>query len=284
MPNEGDQLLNAMLSGDMFSMKLQKVLNQMFVDDAKQKAQNDPREGLHASSILAPFTGVTRLCFREHVLNKFYLPIHDLLAPDTLRTFLVGWYLHLMWQRLFKQSGYAVEVEKTRIDEKWGVYHTPDVIARFPHLSGNHLYIIEIKTMNARSFEKAVELSDPRRSHEGAFKQAQLYMYLTNVPEAVILLHNKNTSEFVTFTIQLDKVFIQPYIDRLDILVQLYERYAQERRLPKRVCEHSDTPRAKRCPMRDVCWVANDAERQTCLRGTLVNPTQRNVSLTHEEE
>lgn len=272
---------------DVEATTVKKIIDEMFTQDVRIVEENNPYEGLHAGHMLAGFSGKWRLCYRQLVLNKYYLHIPIAMSVDRMRINKMGWYVHIMIQRLFKQSGRAIEVEVTRIDEKWGVFHTPDIIARFEELFEKQHVIIEIKSMNKESYLKAVTKFpfDARKAHEHAFKQAQLYMYLTNTKKAIFLAFCKDNSDHHEWIFDFDQEYIAPYVARLDNLLVFYEKFEQHqgKMLPQRVCENPDEPRAKSCPMRHVCWLKTYEERKPHLRIHEIKKDQKNSSLIHED-
>jgi hypothetical protein len=259
--------------------ELQKIGNKMFINWDSQKAH---RYGLHLTDITAPFRGKGQFCYRQHVLGQNYLPPESgsHLPSSTLAIFLEGWYVHMKWQKLFSLNGYAVEIEKTRLDPIYGIHHTPDIIAKFPELTGDELWIIEIKSMQHNSYEKAAEKDDPYKVHPGGYKQSQLYMYLTGIRRAALLLENKNTQKFRLKSFQYDPEFVAPYVHRMNILSQLQHEYTNNNRIPKRVCENKDTPRALTCPMRLACWSPRSEREKTRIP---IESIQVNASLMHGE-
>lgn len=282
--NDLEAEISAMISGRQTDVEIRKIINKMFVDNVKKQDETNPREGLHAGDILGGFTGKWRFCYRQHVLNKWYVIKHEAMALNQVRINLMGWYVHVMLQRLFKQSGHAIEVEQTRIDSKWGVYHTPDIVSVFPELDKDERYIVEIKSMNKRLFELAVEAPTAREGHEHAYKQAQLYMLLTNIKKALILIYCKDNSNFHFWVVEFDPEYIEPYKQRLDHLIEFYNVYETRGIAPKRVCESKETPRAKSCPVRETCWLQDKNARIPFLRSVAIrNIAQQNTSLIHED-
>jgi hypothetical protein len=275
--NDIEAILDAISQGRHTDVKLHKATDKMLILWNSKKPM---RFGLHLSDITLPFEGKTQFCYRQHVLGKFYLPAEERpMAPKALAIFLEGWYVHLKWQMLFKLSGNAVEIEKTRLDPVFGIYHTPDVIAKFPEIAQDDLWIVEIKSMGMDAYNKVAGVYDPYKIHPSGYKQAQLYMYLVGCKKAMLLLENKNNQDRREVSFDYDPDFIAPYIHRLNTLSQMWE----EKTLPMRVCENSETNRALSCNMRNVCWVGKK-EREKFLLTTPWAQEQVNASLIHFEE
>jgi len=281
MVSELEAIIDSIVAGNTVDVKLHQICDKMFVlnDEKKEK-----RFGLHLSELTAPFKGKTQMCFRQHVLGRHYEPVeHQRPMPvKSLRIFLEGWYVHLKWQRLFRESGRAVEIENTRLDPIWGIYHTPDIIAKFPELTKDELWIIEIKSMSHASYQKALEETDPLKIHPGGYKQSQMYMYLVGCKKAMLLLEDKDNQEHREVSFDYDPDFVASYVHRLNILSQLWPAYDTENKVPPRVCSDSNTSRAVNCPMAHVCWVAKPEREKYRLKDVL--PTlQINASLIHRE-
>lgn len=250
-----EQALDQMLSGNIENMQLQLVLDRMFEDWDAKKA-ND-RFGLHASGVLAPDQGRDRFCYRQQVLNKYFKPTPQKMPVRALRIFLEGWYVHTKWQRLFRDAGVAIEIEKTHVDPVWNLYHTPDAII---NVLGQE-WVVEIKSMKEKVFLERTRLGPP----SNGVNQCQLYMYLTKRTKGFVLAENKNTQDFAVWVVEYDPHHVQPYIDRLDTLMKLFDVYERTGRLPKRTCISEDDIRAKNCPLKDACF-ATDTHRPTLLR------------------
>ncbi|HTJ49413.1 MAG TPA: hypothetical protein VL443_08185 [Cyclobacteriaceae bacterium] len=277
-----DQMMMAMQNGNTLDIRVNKLLDGTFVLWDKEKAE---RFGIHLSELTKGFKvkEKNQLCYRQHVFSKNYKPIqqHDTTTSvSTLRVFLEGWYVHLKWQRLFQSAGYAVEIEKTRYNPAFGVFHTPDIIAKFPEITGEDLWIVEIKSMSPRAYEAIVEENDPKRVHPDGFKQAQMYMYLTGYKRAMLLLENKANQQHREVCFDFDPNFVAPYVHRMNILAQLHVSYEQGIGTPKRVCESKDSERAVNCPMRHVCFTKKEEREQ--YRYITENGEQINSSLIHE--
>lgn len=282
MPNDISQMMRSMTLGfDNFDYQILKITNQMFIDWDKKKP---PRYGWHVSELTGPFKGKGQVCLRQHVFLKNYEPMQTTFIPSVgnLKTFLEGWYIHLKWQRLFKDSGRAVEIEKTRLDPVWGVYYTPDIIAKFEELTQEDLWVLEIKSMSTKSYQAMLDKHDPKQIHASGYKQAQMYMYFSNIRYAAFILEDKNTQDHRIVSFQFDPEFVKPYIHRMNVMTQLSEKYDEGVGVPLRVCDFEDDTRSRNCPMRHVCWLKTKQEREPFRlnRGS----EQINASLMHENE
>lgn len=234
----------------MLDLMIHNRLEQMFVEWNQKKGS---RDGLHASSILAPESGSNQFCYREQVLGVNYRKVEPVLSPRLLGIFLHGWYVHKKWQDLFVECGVAIQVETTRKSPLWDLYHTPDAIIEILHRK----WIVEIKSMNTNAFRN---LKGPPQN---AIRQAQLYMHLTGIPDSIILVEDKNTEEFKVWAVDYDPIVVQPFIERLYYIQQLLKVHASDGRLPRRLdaCKDISSPRARNCPLREACF-APKADRR----------------------
>lgn len=274
----------AMLSGNSVENDIRTLINQCFIEDHIKGQIATPRDGPHASDFTSPFRGVNRLCYRKFVLNKNFkqnIVQGQYIDVSVLRIFKHGWYVHVMIQRLLREAGHAIEIEKTKVHQKYGIYYTTDAILEFKDLSKQQ-YILEIKSMNENAFNKAVEAPDARIGHPSGYKQSQIYMHLTNVDKAILLCFNKNRATFFFWVIEKDDEFLKPYVERMENLLVFYDIFETQKRLPKRVCEKVDDARAINCPMRDACWAAI-VEREQYRRTQPLSFEQQNRSLIHED-
>jgi len=234
----------------MIDLIIENRFNKLFEEWNQRKGY---REGLHASTVLAPSDGNTRFCYREVVFGNFYRPQESWVPVNVLRIFLEGWHVHEKWQKLFVDSGIAECVEKTRNSELWKLMHTPDAIIVLNH----QRFVVEIKSMSTNQF---VNLN---KAPSNAVNQAQLYMYFTGIPDAIILVEDKNSQQFKVFTIEFDLEIVLPYLSRLQRIAEFIEKFS-ENRLPKRIpqCGGGIGPRFQRCPFSRICFLSRDEREE----------------------
>ncbi len=239
---------------------IQSELEEMY---RSWQSSQTPRSGLHASSILSASDAY---CHREHVLGTRYQRLQPIHNAHTLAIFLNGWRLHEKWQALFQLAGVAVEVETSHVDPRWSLRFTPDAII---DLRGNR-YIVEIKGYRQETCLK-IDQANPWRNAEyrKAHIQANLYMYMLQIPKAIVLIENKNTQQFYTWVIDYDETLAAPYIKRMNTLNDLTHAFHTSGKLVSRLpeCQSKDSPRAKKCPLRDACFASKE-ERAAMEVGT----------------
>lgn len=254
---------------------LRLSFQQMYVEHGRK---SEPRTGLHASSLLVP---ESEWCARKHVLINLF--------PEQAKTpelhswdwklqaiFDEGWKLHERWQNIFRMysnvvheeitdedglvAGIEYELDRTHYDETREVYFSPDAILEF----GPHRYVVEIKGIKQESFleltdnlETAIQVSEVVAK---ACIQANLYMHFLGLKRAILLIENKNDQSFKVWVIEHDPDLIKPYRDRWYAVkgnTQVVRNQGMNKLKP-RVCASPNSPLAKKCPMREVCFRENE--------------------------
>lgn len=233
--------------------KMNSPLEQMVSDKFDELFQNwnkakGSREGIHVSSIIVADTS---FCIRQIVLMQHFahapLPLHGIV----LRIFAQGWAIHQKWQELFKFAGIAEETELTHYHKDTGASFTPDAIVTM----FKRRFLIEIKSMNAEAYNSM------RSVHKDALVQANMYMHLEGIRQAIILVENKDNQEFKLWVVEYDRALIKKYIKRLDDIGAWLALYKAERKLPARHlrCPTEDTPKARSCSVRAACFAGKFA-------------------------
>lgn len=277
-----DQMLGG---GDDTNYITREIINEMFVLDQQRNNQTNPYIHPHGSELKEGFEGDWRYCFRKSLLQEFYVYPEEEMSVDRLRINKVGWYVHFMIQRLWKGSKRAkvVEVEKTHKHERYGMFYTPDIVTIIPELFDQQLIIVEIKSMNKKRFEAAILQTDPKKMHREAYIQCQIYMYFSGARKGMILLFCKDNSQHHHAYIDYDPEFMHPYIERAETRLRLKVLFeTQDGALPNKVCKSQDVKRAQSCPVAQLCWMKNAADRAPYRKIEIVEQ-QQNSSLIHED-
>lgn len=206
------------------------------------------RGGIHASSVIAD-----DFCLRAQILALHYKQELPRLSVKLLRIFLHGWQTHIKYQNLFQEMGVADMVEANNHSKNWGLHFTPDAIVR---LVGKR-FVVEIKSVNSHRWS---QLTGPPAN---AVAQAQLYMHLSAIPNALVLAENKDTQDLKLWSIKYDPAYCRDYIERLQKIKFCNDVFLGDGRLPKRyhTCNAVSDERAQKCPLRDVCFAAK-AQRE----------------------
>lgn len=216
----------------------------------------------HASALLAD---ESEWCVRRYVLAQLY---PDKVVPEKMaywewkrqNTFLHGWEIHRKWQRLFKHYGSVVmtngeyELDLTHYDETRNIFFSPDAILEF----FGQQYVVEIKGINHDAYQSLTDsLTVAMRVNETVHKavvQANLYCHLLDLKRAIILVENKNNQDFKVWITEYDKSLANPYTDRAYAVKGHVSLARNGKPLPARVCQSLEDSRAKKCPLRDVCF------------------------------
>ena len=255
--------------------KLEALLNKMFYleknieEETKfvntvmtRGLESQERIGLHASAIIDK--GDNSFCIRQQVLSLLYKQLQgEQLNVSMLRIFEEGNAVHEKWQRLFIRAGYAKAktLDRTRYDEEYHLYFTPDIVCRIPEFFEGAM-VGEIKSMNSFSFKKQHE-------HLSGKKQLYLYMHLLikqakekgkwngiDYTKGFVLMDSKNDQEFKVRIYNYDPVVVNTYIDRLEDINYYYNQFNTENTMVKKhkECTGYDCKLAEKCPMKDACF------------------------------
>lgn len=266
---------------------IQTAFQGLYLEKAKIKQE---RIGLHASSVLV---NQNKWCLRKHALINAF-PEH--IKPVSIQSwdwkrekiFTTGWDLHERWQKLFLDTAQSLadedirqqwlemfgqfsdpawnaelsgwELDLTHFNEGYEVYFSPDAILQI----GPHQYIVEIKGIKQEYFDKLTDdLEQACTVYELIKKariQANIYMHLTGLKKAILLIENKNTQEFRIYLTQYDKALFEPYHERM-LNVKAATINAKRSNglqvLPQRVCQSPEDRLARQCPIRDYCFREN---------------------------
>lgn len=212
------------------------------------------RKGLHASAIIKDDDA---FCMRQQVLSLIYKQSQ---GEDTSvglkRIFEEGNAIHEKWQRLFLRAGYSdvKDLDTTMYNAHYGLQYSPDIICRIPEflvndIEGGSRMVGEIKSVNSMQFVKM-------ERHPTAYKQLQLYMWLTGIWNGFVLCENKNTQEIKVEYYRYDVDVVRPYMARLNAIKANYEKVYKECKLVKRPRDavSPDCNRCSECPMKCACW------------------------------
>ncbi len=193
----------------------------------------------HASSLVDK-----NFCLMKAVLEeKLPLKQRDGFPPKVLSTFKVGIAVHDKHQQFYEESGIAEKIEQSYYSELLDMTATPDAELKFMGVKT----ISEIKSMNGFEFAK---LNAPPKN---AYSQAQIYMYVTATPQALIVVEDKNFQDLKIYLIEFN----------LDDALTLIRR----RRNIMRCIKHNIIPVSKRlcqtktdkkkCKYNEQCWGSN---------------------------
>jgi hypothetical protein len=241
---------------------IEDILASSIIADA---GKHPVRTSVHASSVVSE-----DWCSREFVLGEFYPDRATTDPQDKMYThlhniFQHGWEVHRKWQRIFLSQGLAVfseekgeyELDLTHYDPEYMIYYSPDAIIT----ALGKTRVVEIKGINTEEYqsvhdlplEEAVKLSQTVKK---ARQQINLYMYLLHIEEGLILAEDKNTQAYRVWTCVPTQAVLSPLVKKITDHKRDHEIHARQGTLPPRYkgCTAVSASRARRCPMRDLCF------------------------------
>lgn len=246
---------NAKNDKSLKDMVMQQKFGKLFALMRNNRHLEEERVGLHASAIIA---SESDFCLRQQVLSLlFKMDQGEELPIKALQIFSAGSSIHEKWQGMLEscsgEKGNSIKLIKNEArsyNEEYEIYFTPDSIVEI----NGQLYIVEYKSMNTFAYKAAINASNP---HPSARKQSQLYMFLTGIGKAIILIEDKNTQDFMTYVQKFNYKEVLPYIDRLNEIKECKKEYLKSGNLPEKICRNSKTKKACNCSMRSACFDIN---------------------------
>ncbi|MFW9875177.1 MAG: hypothetical protein ACFFG0_18890, partial [Candidatus Thorarchaeota archaeon] len=195
-------LIDSNNNATLFEMKMDKIIKS--VQDEQQSKR--PAKTFHASSLVVESHN---FCPKQKILEYINQSKKDSLTYGTRRVFFNGNVHHDKWQNLFRYANIDEKIEVTHYSKQYHLTGTPDAIIWFM----NKLYVCEIKTMNHFLFTKlkTVPLN--------ALIQANIYMHLTSIPRAIVLVDNKNDHNIKTFWLSYRPEIIYKYLSQHEIVM-----------------------------------------------------------------
>lgn len=159
---------------------------------------------------------------------------------------------HLEEPRIFahlKRINIHVDQEQVHFATSCGALqaHADAIIT---DLEDGQKYILEIKTMKQERFEHMVKVG-AKESNFQYYIQCQLYMGMSSIPRAILLVRNKNTEKLYEERFEFDHGFYQAQIQRA--------RRLQEARTAPKGFTTSQKPnyRCNWCRYHEHCWQKN---------------------------
>lgn len=122
-------------------------------------------------------------------------------------------------------------------------------------------WLLEIKSMNDRKFNE-FKKNGVKASHRNYFSQMQFMMGMAQFEKGVLVVYNKNNSEYHSEIIEYDEFYYQSL------------RQKVENVLDDRAEQISDDPsdwRCRGCFKREVCWENKDLKKEHQTRKTCKN-------------
>lgn len=233
-----------------------EIINNMIYADTQSERelefmryvlQERDRQGVHVSHIMAD--SASRFCVREQVLAiEYRADSEKKLSPKREWINLAGNMVHEMIQRMFIRSGYAdaTKCDKTFISHVYPwLQYSPDIICEFSTINDKP-WVVEIKSMKHDEFIQ-------NKPHKRAEEQAMLYMYISKIPQAIIMLYDKDTAEYrINVLHDVDKKRIERYIKRIQAVNEAWLQFMDYDPLPKQRDDMNES-KCKYCRMRSAC-------------------------------
>ena len=230
-------LANQNCLSTLFELKTDKWLRQL----QHREQSKRPAKTFHASSLVTePKDFCARRKIYDYLQSDKKKAIQSELSATTRKVFYNGNIHHAKWQSLFLSAKVADKIEVTHYSKKWHLTGTPDAII-WLH---NKLYVCEIKTMNTYIFKKTKSVP------KAAMIQANIYMYLTGIPRAVVLIDDKNDHNIKTFWIDFDPTVIYTYLSQHAEVIYYYKK----KKIPPKTCVSSLDLLAKKCKYCERCF------------------------------
>lgn len=144
-------------------------------------------------------------------------------------------------------------------DYEAGLRGDPDGVLEIEIISGAPLYtLLEVKVLNEFNFEN-FSISLPRVY----YWQVQGYLGLTGLTRATMLLVNKAARASKDMYSVLEVYRDEPVIEMICRKGREFRKAKDTGVLPEKICEKITDKRAGKCPVRDICFRANNETRLT---------------------
>lgn len=218
-------------------------LDNLFKEHSKIRHKEQARGGVHTSSLIIPDGS---WCPREEVLNYFkdgddykHLPVRVLRRMEN------GNAVHRKWQNIFEKTGVAKKIE-TQHFNKCYITGTPDGIIKL----GNKKYVVEIKSTKQEKYESMTKLP------VGTKRQIEYYLYLSGIPNGIVIYENTNNSEYQIYQVQFEPEFVRKYVERQYVVKKWIESYPEDYKLPEKHerCTYKSAGRANSCGATELCF------------------------------
>lgn len=194
-------------------------------------------------------------CARKLVYDR--LNWQEKLLPDT-RTLLVfreGNLHEEAVMRLLQDSGFNI-IETQRPFE-WPELQVRGRIDGRIKFNGQNIPI-EIKSINSYGFESINTIEDMRNSSKfwerGYYDQFQLYLFMTNEPEGIMLFKDKQSGRLKQLTIPIDYEYAEQVAKKLELV----NKHVAEQTYPDRI---SDRNVCQYCDFRHICLPDEESEQ-----------------------
>lgn len=197
--------------------------------------KRDEHPSFHASSLADK-----NFCLVKSVLNEIVPGKPDVIPPSVLSIFMTGIDIHKKHQKFYRKMGMAYYIEQTVYSEFLDMTGTPDAIINFLNMTT----VSEIKSMNFFQFNKLQE------APYNAYVQALVYMYICAIPQAIVIIENKNNQQIKPYLIEFNLKDCLVFIKRRRLIMKCLEKNIIP--LSRRLCEKPN--KRKRCKYNEICF------------------------------
>jgi hypothetical protein len=182
-------------------------------------------------------------CTRKIVSSILGIGSDELVTPQQQRIFDNGNYVHKRYLKSYiPRIGCVAKVKdidgkiKEFIDfpienKEYWLKGKPDAII-FNDENGLP-YIFELKSIKQELF---IGLQQPDPSY---IAQVHIYMFLTNIPRAIVFYENKNTQDIKEFEILKDQNLLDSLLLKIKLIQKYVLEYSETNQLPECTCEYA---------------------------------------------
>lgn len=165
------------------------------------------------------------------------------IGPELQRVFDVGTWYHVYMQNILYQIGLLEQAEVPVVNKEKYLNGKADGV--FKEEVFGEKVVLEIKTMNSWTFQKAV--FKPFAKHEF---QASLYARELGAKKVLYLYINKDTSEIRDFLMPINEEQLAQADKKMADVIS----HVKAGSLPKRTCTDRDCENAWACPFASLCF------------------------------
>ena len=165
------------------------------------------------------------------------------IGPELQRVFDVGTWYHVYMQNILYQIGLLEQAEVPVVNKEKYLNGKADGV--FKEEVFGEKVVLEIKTMNSWTFQKAV--FKPFAKHEF---QASLYARELGAKKVLYLYINKDTSEIRDFLMPINEEQLAQADKKMAEVIS----HVKSGSLPKRTCIDRDCENAWACPFASLCF------------------------------
>lgn len=167
--------------------------------------------------------------------------------PQLQNIFNDGHFRHLRWQITLLEAGILTDIEVPVYDSHYRIEGSMDGVNRKEN------WMFELK---GTSQFKQIQQKGALPAH---IKQVHAYLFVSGIPEAVILYEDKSNQQWQEITIQRD----EEIIDEITSILQILNEAIDNETLPERLtdCENKTGATYNSCQYASICHRVNKPEQ-----------------------